>query len=93
MILMDSGADLSVTDGREQTPLHLLCRSTNTRTTDQAFLDSIRALILAGTDTQARDSEGRLPMEYLRAEDHRGRAIYEEAVAEMEYGDLMPVLK
>jgi hypothetical protein len=65
----------------------------NTTTKDQAYLDSIHALILAGTDTQARDSEGHLPVELLRAGDHQSRAAFEEAVAEMEYGHLKPVLK
>jgi hypothetical protein len=32
-------------------------------------------------------------VEYLRAEDRQSRAMYEEAVEEMRYGDLKPVLK
>jgi ankyrin repeat protein len=92
-MLIDAGADLSVTDIAGNSPLHLLCSSMNTTTTDQAYLDSIRALILAGADTQARDIDGRLPMELLRAENHQSRAAFEEAVAEMEYGHLKPVLK
>jgi hypothetical protein len=60
---------------------------------DEALLDILRVLILNGADTQARDSQGRLPVELLRAEDRQSRAIYEEAVEEMKYGDLKPVLK
>jgi hypothetical protein len=53
----------------------------------------IRVIILAGADTQVRDSEGRLPAELLRAEDRQSRAIYEEAVEEMDSRALRPVLK
>jgi hypothetical protein len=53
----------------------------------------MRMLILAGADTQVRDRRGHLPVESLRAADRRSRAIYEEAVKEMKYGDLKPVLK
>jgi hypothetical protein len=60
---------------------------------DDVSLEIIRELILAGGDTQARDSEGRRPVELLEAERHRGRAIYEEAVVEMESRALRPVLK
>jgi hypothetical protein len=50
-------------------------------------------LILNGADTQARDSQGRLPVELLGAEDRQTRAIYEEAVEEMDSQALRPVLK
>jgi hypothetical protein len=59
----------------------------------QATIEIIRVLILAGADTQARDSEGRMPVELLRAEDDQGRAIFEEVLIEKEYGDLKPGLK
>jgi hypothetical protein len=41
-------------------------------------------LILNGADTQARDSDGQLPLP---------SAIFEETVEEMKYGHLRPVLK
>jgi hypothetical protein len=57
------------------------------------MLEIVRMLILAGTDTQVRDSQGRLPVEILRAEDRQSRAIYEEAVEERDSQALKPVLK
>jgi hypothetical protein len=59
----------------------------------EASPEIIRALILAGADTQARDSEGRLPVQLLGAKDRWNRAIYEEAVKDMESGALTPVMK
>jgi hypothetical protein len=56
-------------------------------------LVSSKALILAGADTQVRDSEGRLPVDLLQDEDRRRRAIYEEAVEEVDRQVLKPVLK
>jgi hypothetical protein len=53
----------------------------------------MRVLILAGADTQARDNRGRLPVELLGAKDRRSRAIYKEAVEEMDSRALKPVLK
>jgi hypothetical protein len=59
----------------------------------EASRETIRELILAGADTQARDSQGRLPVDMLHDEDPRSRAIYEEAVVEEESQALRPVLK
>jgi hypothetical protein len=67
--------------------------SVNTNTTLEESREIIRMLILAGADTQARDSQGRLPVEILPAEDKDSRAIYEEAVVEEESRALKPVLK
>jgi hypothetical protein len=53
----------------------------------------MRVLILAGAHTQARDSQGNLPVELLRSDDEESRAIYEEAVVEMDSRALRPVLK
>jgi hypothetical protein len=66
---------------------------THTNGIDDLSLEIIREVILAGADTQAQDSEGRRPVELLEAENQRGRAIYEEAVVEMESRALRPVLK
>jgi ankyrin repeat protein len=85
MLLIDGGADLSITGGSGWTPLHVACQSVNH--------EIIRVLILNGADTQARDIQGYLPVEYLGAEDRESRAMYEEAMEEVEYGDLRPVLK
>jgi ankyrin repeat protein len=92
-ILIDGGADVNVADGDGQTPLHSACRLTHTNGIDDLSLEIIREVILAGGDTQARNSEGRRPVELLQAENQRGRAIYEEAVVEMESRALRPVLK
>jgi hypothetical protein len=59
----------------------------------KASPEVIRVLILNGADTQARNSEGRLPVELLQAKDSRNRVIYEEAVEEMDSQALRPVLK
>jgi ankyrin repeat protein len=91
-MLIDGGADLNVADRDGLTPLHAACRVTVTDG-QRASPEIIPELILNGADTQARDSEGCLPVEYLRAEDRRSRAMYEEAVEEMEYAALRPVLK
>jgi ankyrin repeat protein len=98
-MLIDRGADLDVTDRRGWTPLHQACSPLDTqynvKTTrsQEAALEIIGVLILAGADTQARDRLGRLPVELLRAEDRQRRVIYEEAVAEMDSRALRPVLK
>jgi hypothetical protein len=57
------------------------------------LLEIIHVLILAGADTQARDNQGRLPVEILPAEDRQNRAMHEEAVEEMDPLTLKPVLK
>jgi hypothetical protein len=93
-MLIDGGADINVTNGRGCTPLHAVCSVVVYRNRIyEALLEIIRVLILNGADTQARDSQSRLPVEILQAEDHQSRTIYEEAVEEMKYGDLKPVLK
>jgi ankyrin repeat protein len=94
-ILIDGGADLHVIDGDGWTPLHAVCIAIAYRNrTDEALLEIIRVLILNGADTQARDSEGRLPVEILPDdEDSQSRAIYEEAVVEVDSRALRPVLK
>jgi ankyrin repeat protein len=92
-MLIDRGADLSVTDESGWSALHEACSSVDTHGIRDASRDIIRLLILAGADTQARDSEDRLPVEILQAEDRQSRAIYDEAVVERESGDLKPVLK
>jgi ankyrin repeat protein len=95
-MLIDGGADLDVADRDGWTPLHQACRLVNIPTTTKghaASLEIIRTLILNGADTQARDNQGRLPVEFLRAEGHQRRALYEEAVAEMDSRALRPVLK
>jgi ankyrin repeat protein len=92
-ILIDGGADVNVADRNGLTPLHSACRLTHTNGIDDLSLEIIRALILAGGDTQAQDSEGHRPVELLEAANQRGRAIYEEAVVEMESRALRPVLK
>jgi hypothetical protein len=43
--------------------------------------------------SQARDSEGRLPVELPQNDDEESITIYEESVVEMESGALRPVLK
>jgi hypothetical protein len=48
-------------------------------------------LILAGAETQARDGEGRLPIDMI--DDDRHRAIFKEAEAQVESQALRPVLK
>jgi hypothetical protein len=53
----------------------------------------MRALIFAGADTQARDSEGRLPVEMISSENRQSREMYEEVVEEMDRLTLRPVLK
>jgi hypothetical protein len=92
-MLIDSGADLHVTDGEGRTPLHQACRAVNINRIREAPLEIIRMLILNGADTQTRDSRGRLPVEILQSEDRQSIEIYEEAVEEMDSGALKPVLK
>jgi ankyrin repeat protein len=94
-MLIDRGADVNVADKEGCTPLHDLCSAVNIRTTfeHEVSPEMIRVLILAGADTQVRDSQGHLPMEILQAEDSQSRAIYEEAMVEMDSGALKPVLK
>jgi ankyrin repeat protein len=93
-MLIDRGADLNIADGDGYTPLHRACNEVNTPPgIREEALEIVRMLILAGADTQVRDSEGRLPVEVLRAEDRQSRAIYEEAVVEEESQALKPVLK
>jgi ankyrin repeat protein len=94
-MLIDRGAALNVTDSLGRTPLHTACRP-ECILGHEASPEIIRVLIFAGADTQVRDSLGRLAVELLKNdddEDRRSRAIYEEAVEEMKYGDLKPVLK
>jgi serine/threonine-protein phosphatase 6 regulatory ankyrin repeat subunit B len=93
-ILIDAGSDLNATDGREWTPLHWACSwGGKTYLHDTLSLETIRCLILNGADTQARNSEGHLPVELLHDEDSQIRVVYEEAMVEMTYGDLKPALK
>jgi ankyrin repeat protein len=98
-MLIARGADVNAKDGRRLTPLHRVCRWWLYREgKDAASLELIRVLIrvliLAGADTQARDSEGRLPVEILRVQDkEKIRAIIEEAVEEVNSQAQMPVLK
>jgi ankyrin repeat protein len=94
-MLIDGGADLDVTDENGCTALHTACHTCTLRLPRwkrEEALEIMRVLILNGADTQARDSQGRLPVEYLGI-DRQSRAIYEEAVEEMKYRDLKPVLK
>jgi ankyrin repeat protein len=91
--LIDRGVALDVADRNGRTPLHLACVTVSVTTIHEASLEIIRVLILAGADTQARDSEGRLPLEVLRAEDSQSRAVFEEAVEELDSRALRPVLK
>jgi ankyrin repeat protein len=92
-MLIDRGADLNVADARGWTPLHEACSSVDTHGIREASLEIIRVLILAGADTQARDIEGRLPVEFLPAGDRQSRVMYEEAVVELDSQALRPVLK
>jgi ankyrin repeat protein len=92
-MLIDGDADLNVTDINGCTPLHVACTSVSTNMMREGSLEVIRVLILAGADTQVRDAEGCLPVELLWAEDRRSRAMYEEAVMEMDSRALRPVLK
>jgi hypothetical protein len=94
-MLIDRGADVNSPSGRGWTPLHCACSLVDptTRPGHEASPEIIRVIILAGADTQARDSQGRLPVEFLRAEDRQSRVIYEEAVEEMDSRALRPVLK
>jgi ankyrin repeat protein len=75
------------------TPLHLACRSENPHILLKATSEIIRELILNGAETQSRDREGRLPVELILDEECQSRAIYEEAVVEMDNRALKPVLK
>jgi ankyrin repeat protein len=93
VILIDRGAHPNVADKRGWTPLHVACGAVERKEKRKTLLEIIRELILAGADTQARDSKGRLPVKLLRANDRRSRAILREAVEEMESGALKPVLK
>jgi ankyrin repeat protein len=89
--LIDAGADLNVIDGKGCTSLHAACGMV--KKTLESSREIIRELILAGADTQARNIKGRLPVEVLRAADNQSRAMYEEAVEEMDSQALKPVLK
>jgi hypothetical protein len=96
-ILIDRGAELNGTDSHGQTPFHRACTSVNVsrRYGYGVSPEVIRWLILAGADTQARDTKGRLPVELLlvKSDDEESRAIYEEALVEMDSQALKPVLK
>jgi ankyrin repeat protein len=95
-MLIDGGADLNVANSHGHTPLHDTCSLVYEHGIREAWLKIIRMLILAGADTQVRDSEGRLPVEILWDEDidsRVSRAVYEEAVEEMDSRALRPVLK
>jgi ankyrin repeat protein len=93
-MLIDGGADVNIIDRDGRTPLHRTCSVITYRNSIlEALLDIIRVLILAGADTQARDSQDRLPVEHLGAEDRLIIAIYEYAVEEMDSRALRPVLK
>jgi hypothetical protein len=73
--------------------LHTACSLVNTDGIQEASREIVRMLILAGADTQARDSQGRLPIEILPAEDRQSREMYEKAVVEIDSRALRPVLK
>jgi hypothetical protein len=92
-ILLDHGADITVTNRNGRTPLHKACISVIRHRIRDASLETIAVLILAGADTQVRDSKGRLPVEVLGSDDEESRAIYEEAVVEVDSQALKPVLK
>jgi ankyrin repeat protein len=92
-MLIDGGTDIDVTDRGGKTPLHGACSAVNTERIQEASLEIMCVLILAGADVQARDSEGRLPMDMLPAWDDHSREVYEEAVMEIESRALKPVLK
>jgi ankyrin repeat protein len=91
-MLIDGGADLNVIDEDGHTSLHWACDSTND-ILKKVSPEIIRVLILAGADTQVRDSQGHLPVELLESNDEESRAIYEEAVVEVDSQALKPVLK
>jgi hypothetical protein len=50
----------------------------------EVLLEIIRVLILAGVDDRVRDNKGRLPVDSLLTRDSQRRAIYEEAVEEVD---------
>jgi hypothetical protein len=96
-MLIDCGADLNVTDDEGCTPLHRACGSHNFSMRHDDDISGepeiLRVLILAGADTQARDNAGKLPVEHLPDDDDESRAMYEEAVKEVDSRALKPVLK
>jgi ankyrin repeat protein len=92
-MLIDGEANVKVADEEGNTPLHRTCSTVNNFKIRGASLEIMRELILAGADTQARDSKGRQPMEILPAWDREGRKMYEEAMDEMDRLTLRPVLK
>jgi ankyrin repeat protein len=92
-VLIDRGADVNAADKRGCTPLHTACSSILKFRYRDELHEIIRVLILAGIDTQARDSQGRLPVELLESDDEESIAIYQESVVEVDRQVLRPVLK
>ncbi|MEQ2183875.1 hypothetical protein GOODEAATRI_002418 [Goodea atripinnis] len=62
-LLLTHGADPNVADrSTRATPLHDAARA--------GFLDTVRLLVEAGADRQARDNANRLPVDLARQNDH-----------------------
>jgi ankyrin repeat protein len=86
-LLIDAGADVNVIAVNGCTALHLAC-SLDRPNTHWPSLDIIPALILAGADTQVRDSDGNLPIGLIQTA--KEKTVFKKAV---ESRALKPVLK